>query len=149
MTSMYDALSVAHHVITCCNKQGDWISNLKLQPILYFIQAEFLVTSNYPCFKDELKALDFGAVVPSVHNQYNLFGAAPIPLNLCKSLIPYYASISINDKIMIDTVISVAMQYTASQLAQIVRNQAPWKNAYRRGSGSVISNNSILNYFST
>lgn len=39
---MYDAVSIARFVINYSNKQEYGISNLKLQKIMYFIQAYFL-----------------------------------------------------------------------------------------------------------
>lgn len=39
---MYSALLVAKHIIRRCDELGRTISNLKLQKILYFVQAEFL-----------------------------------------------------------------------------------------------------------
>ena len=40
---MYNALSVARYIIDYYNRHERGISNLKLQKVLYFVQAEFLV----------------------------------------------------------------------------------------------------------
>ena len=56
---MYRALDVAEYVIRKANAIDDPISNLKLQKILYFIQAEFLITKNRPCFREEIEAWGF------------------------------------------------------------------------------------------
>ena len=53
---MYRALDIAHYIIQRCNTTNRTISNLKLQKILYFVQAEFLVTKNQPCFVEEIQA---------------------------------------------------------------------------------------------
>jgi len=146
---MYDALSVAHYIIDYCNERGRGISNLKLQKILYFVQAEFLVSTpnNTPCFKDGIEAWDFGPVVPSVYHQYKLFGSANIPAKMNDVLVPYYEDIASEDQLLINSIVDGASKYTASQLVQITHNQAPWKNAYRRGSNNVITNRAILDYF--
>ena len=39
----YDVLEVCRHVINYSNEQDYGISNLKLQKVLYFIQAYFLI----------------------------------------------------------------------------------------------------------
>ena len=49
---MYSAIDVARYIIAHCNRNGQTISNLKLQKILYFIQAEFLVVQDKPCFQE-------------------------------------------------------------------------------------------------
>lgn len=146
---MYDALSVAHYIIDYCNEHGRGISNLKLQKLMYFVQAEFLVSTpkNTPCFKDRIEAWDFGPVVPNVYHQYKLFGSAIIPAKMNDVLVPYYENIAFEDQLLIDSIVDDASKYTASQLVQITHNQAPWKNAYRRGYNNVITNRSILDYF--
>lgn len=57
---IYSALEVAKYVIYREYNSRHIISNLKLQKVLYFIQAEFLVVNNKPCFKEDIVALDFG-----------------------------------------------------------------------------------------
>lgn len=52
---MYRALTVAEHIIERCNKEGRPISNLKLQKILYFVQAEFWLVLDLCAFQRILK----------------------------------------------------------------------------------------------
>ena len=146
---MFSALSIAHYIIDYCNQRGRGISNLKLQKILYFVQAEFLVSTpdNSPCFRDRIEAWDFGPVVPSVYHQYKRFGSSTIPARMNDVLVPYYESIDYKDQIMIDAIVDSSFNYSASELVDITHHQAPWRNAYRRGFNNVISNDSILNYF--
>ena len=146
---MYSALSVAHYIIDYCNERGRGISNLKLQKLLYFLQAEFLVSTpnRTPCFKDRIEAWDFGPVVPNVYHQYKVFGSSNIPANVNDMLVPFYEEISFEDQMMIDAIVDDASAYSASQLVQITHNQAPWRNAYRRGWSNEISNDAIYEYF--
>jgi len=76
---MYSAINVAKYIIMRCNQQHKTISNLKLQKILYFVQAEFLVEKDSACFKEEIEAWDFGPVVPAVYHKYKVYGCASIP----------------------------------------------------------------------
>ena len=50
---MYSAIDVAKYIIWYCKRQGYRISNLKLQKILYFVQASFLVNQGNPCFFED------------------------------------------------------------------------------------------------
>ena len=54
MGNEYNVLDIAKYVIYYCTKKGYLITNLKLQKILYFIQAIFLVNTGSPCFKEEV-----------------------------------------------------------------------------------------------
>lgn len=148
---MYNALSVAHYVIDYCNHCGHGISNLKLQKILYFVQAEFLVSSPFhaACFTDQIEAWDLGPVVPSVYHHYKVYGSAIIPSVSCSNdpLNGYYQPISNQDQVRINEIVQLTFDYTASELVQITHNQSPWKDAYRPGYNNVITNEAILSFF--
>ena len=57
----YDVLEVCRHVINYSNEQDYGISNLKLQKVLYLIQAYFLIdkTKNASCFDDFPRCRNF------------------------------------------------------------------------------------------
>ena len=59
-------LDVSRYIINYCNENYYLISNLKLQKILYFVQAFFLEAKNEECFREEIEAWDFGPVIPEV-----------------------------------------------------------------------------------
>ena len=42
---MYDALEVSQYIIDYCREKKYCMSNLKLQKVLYYVQAEFLVVT--------------------------------------------------------------------------------------------------------
>lgn len=146
---MYNALSVAHYIIESCNSLNIGVSNLKLQKILYFVQAEFLVSTpaHTPCFSDRIEAWDFGPVVPTVYHQYKIYGSGMIPSRPYGFLNPFYETISPTDQLIINGIVQETSNYSASQLVQITHNQAPWKNAYRQGFNNEITNEAILAFF--
>ena len=137
---MYSILDVARYVIARSNRAGT-ISNLKLQKVLYFIQAEFLVVQNMPCFAEQIEAWDFGPVVPVVYYRYRIYGGAAIPLLQDNSFCPFNRK----DKKLADGVIDECVKYSAAGLTDIVHRQTPWREAYcRRG---VITNESLKEFF--
>lgn len=146
---MYNALSVARYIIDYCNEQGMGVSNLKLQKILYFVQAEFLVSTpnSRPCFRDKIEAWDFGPVVPNVYHQYKIFGSASIPPRINERLTPYLEEILPADQLKINAIVDETSRYSASQLVAITHHQTPWMSAYRRGFNNEITNESILEFF--
>ena len=66
----YRVDTIANYVIRYSNKHNLDVSNLKLQKILYFIQAQFLVNHDRPCFGAKIEAWSFGPVVPTIYNEY-------------------------------------------------------------------------------
>nr|DAO57049.1 MAG TPA: hypothetical protein [Caudoviricetes sp.] len=69
------ALEVAKYILTKCNKDGQPISNLQLQKMLYYIQYEFLKNYGKPLFDDDFEAWKFGPVIPVVYYEYSHMGA--------------------------------------------------------------------------
>lgn len=137
---MYSALDVAPYVISRSNRAGA-ISNLKLQKVLYFIQAEFLVVQNAPCFAEQIEAWDFGPVVPVVYYCYRIYSGAAIPLLQDDG----FCLFNKRDKKLADGVIDECEKYSAAELADIVHRQTPWREAYRRR--GIITNESLKEFF--
>lgn len=158
---MYNVLDICRYVINYSNQKGYGISNLKLQKILYFIQAYFLsyTDSHDPCFSETIEAWDFGPVVPEAYHEYKQYGSGDIPMitsylefdsdNIWDvTRIPYDDNIiSPADKIIINSVIDKFADYSATDLVSLTHNQAPWKNAYIPRMNNLISNEAIREYF--
>lgn len=140
----YKALDVTQYIVKKCNKLKVCINNLKLQKILYFVQAEFLVTKNQPCFDDEIQAWDFGPVVPSVYFRYKMFGSSNIP---CVEKKDISNKISKQDKEMIDDVINHCIKYSTATLTDITLNQTPWLEIYNKSKQNVIPCENIKHFF--
>ncbi len=140
---MYSAVNVAKYIIQRCNQLGKSISNLKLQKMLYFIQAEFLVSQNTPCFGERIEAWDFGPVVPDIYHRYKVYGSASIPSVVDDDYCPFNE----RDKALADDIIEACAKYSASTLVEITHRQSPWISAYHRYSGAPISNESIKFFF--
>ncbi len=142
---MYSALIVAEYIIGYCNENNNSISNLKLQKVLYFVQAQFLVKNNQRCFAEDIEAWDFGPVVPVVYHKYKIFGSAFIP-------IPYDTSgikIQEEDKWYINAIVDACSKFSASNLVNITHSQDPWKKTYNPFERKVISNDIIKEFFSS
>ncbi|MCI8378628.1 MAG: DUF4065 domain-containing protein [Lachnospiraceae bacterium] len=134
-----NAKEVAKYIIAYCGQKGYSISNLKLQKILYFVQAEFLVATGMPCFREEIEAWDFGPVVPEVYRQYKIFGSANIPTFIIRGRM-------LLDDGLINRMVDECAKYTLSQLVEITHNQTPWIEANKM-ERRVIYKDTIENYF--
>ncbi|WP_440445357.1 Panacea domain-containing protein [Phascolarctobacterium succinatutens] len=153
---MYEALLIARFAINYSNKKEYGISNLKLQKILYFIQAYFLITVNKPCFSDCIEAWDFGPVVPVVYHEFKQFGSGNIPKidsyfmgNIFDVKVKKFDDSSIDDcdKRNIESVIDEFKDFSATDLVKLTHSQDPWKNAYVPFANNVITNESIKEFF--
>ncbi len=72
------AIPVAKYIIRECEKEGEPITNLQLQKILYYIHYEFLTKHNRALFEDDFQAWKHGPVVMPVYHRYSFGVARPL-----------------------------------------------------------------------
>lgn len=130
----YDVLEVSRHIINYSNRMGYGVSNLKLQKLLYFVQAYFLAftESGTPCFKEKIEAWDFGPVVPNVYYYFCGYGAMKI--------MNYYDedfSLNYEDRQIIDKIIIEKRDMDPWQLVEeTYRAGGAWDKTYKKGFGN-------------
>ncbi|GHU51536.1 hypothetical protein FACS1894200_11810 [Spirochaetia bacterium] len=120
------------------------VDNLKLQKLLYYSQAVYLVQNGKePLFMDSIEAWDYGPVVPPIYQRYKGYGldtipASPSPLNL-------------NEKELesVDMTLAYYGEMSGLALMSKTHQELPWKESYKQGHpGHVISIDLIYDYFS-
>lgn len=139
----YQVDTIANYVIRYSNKHNLDVSNLKLQKVLYFIQAQFLVNHDRPCFDAKIEAWSFGPVVPIIYNEYNFFGSTDI--NIVNKNVNEI--IDNTDKTSLDSVIERCSLFSNTRLAQITCRQVPWTNAFKMGKENEIKLTDLQEYF--
>ena len=91
--------------------EGDIISNIKLQKLLYYAQGIHLVKHDKPLFKEKIHYHPYGPVVQEVYEKYRRHNGKAIPLP--KKEIKNISKFSEDDKKTLDKHIShlVNMQH--------------------------------------
>lgn len=158
--SMYDVLDVCRYVINYSNDKEYGVSNLKLQKLLYFIQAYFLISKpNSKCFGEKIEAWDFGPVIPCAYHEYKQYGSRNIPYistyykfdktNIWNTERVLFDSsiIAQKDKELINEVVDTFSSYSATDLITLTHNQSPWIDAYEPGMNNEITTDAIKEYF--
>lgn len=135
---MYKAILVAKYIVNYSNSVGNPISNLKLQKLLYYTQAAFLVEKNEKCFDDKIVAWAFGPVVPEVYQVYRVYGREDIPnqkdekevfLDFRKMEIAYKNAQGIKepDRLIVNKVINAYKHVTNPyDLVKKTHEELPW-----------------------
>lgn len=70
---LYNAMDIARYIINYSLDLGKPVSNLKLQKLLYYIQAAFLIEKDKPCFREPIYNWRHGAVVEEVYNNFTSY----------------------------------------------------------------------------
>lgn len=76
---MYNALDVARYIIDYEATQGRTVSNLRLQKLLYFVQAQFIANTpnNSPCFSQKWRLGILGRLFRAYTESTNIVAALP------------------------------------------------------------------------
>jgi uncharacterized phage-associated protein len=142
----YKVDRIADSVIDLCRKRGIDVTNLKLQKLLYYVQAWHLAQFHGPIFAEEVEAWIHGPVVPSIFRRFKAFRWEPINV----ALEPVE---SIEVKAHICGVLNSYGKYSATQLERLTHKESPWLEA-RMGldpdepSQNIISKESMRAYYS-
>lgn len=137
----YSALDVAKYVINHEISQGRSVTNLRLQKLLYFVQAKVLMETDNPCFEDEMQAWEYGPVVPVVYQAYAKYRNFAIEEQ--KNVIDIAQDI----KNYIQDILNYFANTQTFELVQITHGQKPWIEARAKGNRQPISIDTIREYF--
>lgn len=135
----YSALDIAAYIINKSIDDNNPVSNLKLQKLLYYVQAASLVFREKELFYEDIKAWQYGPVVESVYLEYKYYSRYTICEKRELSL-----EIDIESKELIDEVLKSKAIFTAYDLVRLTHEESPWKNTYL---GETIKKDSIKEYF--
>jgi prophage ps3 protein 01 len=140
---MYNAIVIANYIIEYEHSQNRSISNLKLQKLLYFVQAQFFRELGEPCFSDKIEAWSFGPVVVNVYHAYKFYGG----MDITEVKENVYIDISNKDKRIINKVLESFAKVPIYRLVEITHHQTPWMSAIKNFFSNEITNESIQQYF--
>ena len=157
----YNVIDVCRHIINYSIVHDYGVYNLKLQKLLYFIQAYFLTNKkdSSPCFDEKIEAWDFGPVVPDAYHEYKQYGSGDIPSiesyilfdtdNIWNSERVSFVDniIKDEDKLLIDKVVDKFADYSATDLVSLTHRQSPWIDAYVPHQNNEITIDAIREYF--
>lgn len=146
MDAKYSASDIAkwfivHNRVKMADNDADYISNLKLQKLLYYAQGVVLAATNIPLFREDLLAWTHGPVVREVYDEYKEYGSRGIDgEDICLDL----TQIDDTTQELLCEVYDVFGQYSAWKLRNMTHEETPWQNTPRNG---VISLDLIKTYF--
>ncbi|MBW4650748.1 MAG: DUF4065 domain-containing protein [Kastovskya adunca ATA6-11-RM4] len=119
---MLSCFDIANYFIWIANETGSFISNLKLQKLVYYAQAWHIALHNNPLFEEDFEAWVHGPVIPSLYQKYKSFGWQPISEDVAPEL-P-------NDVFQfLDEVAEEYFACDAYELEQMTHAEDPWNCA--------------------
>lgn len=140
----YKVLDIANKLLSRAanNGEGELMSNMKLQKMLYYQQGFHLAYLDTPLFDEEIEAWMYGPVVPCVYNRFK--GNGNSGLEPCSEEI----ELSDLEEALFNEVFQVYGAYSASGLMNMTHNESPWLTT-PTGVGNVISIEKMKEFFKT
>lgn len=74
----YDAVDIGRTTVRLSLDNSLWLTNLKLQKLLYFAWIEYFRTEKKALFDDDFEAWKYGPVVPSVYYDFWQYAGSTI-----------------------------------------------------------------------
>lgn len=133
---MLSCFDIANYFIWLANETGSFISNLKLQKLVYYAQAWHLAIHGDSLFSEDFEAWIHGPVIPSLYQKYKSFGWQPI-LEDANPKIPE------NISHFLDEVAEEYFGCDAYELEQMTHAEDPWNRAREDLASDVPSNETI------
>ena len=141
----YKVLDVAKKLLIRArdNADGDFMSNMKLQKMLYYQQGFHLAYFGTPLFDEDIEAWMYGPVVPSVYDYFKDYGRSGICLED-----EHEISLEEKEEALFSEVYKVYGAYSAIGLMNMTHSETPWKiTPGGPGQGHVIKKESMKTFF--
>ena len=123
--------------------QGEIMSNLKLQKLLYYYQGFHLAFFERPAFDEDIYAWQYGPVVPEVYHSFADKRASIIKTD---DFNEQYEEITDQQKQLLHVILDNYGQLNASALMNLSHQETPWKSTELL---NIISSEKLTSFFKT
>lgn len=141
---MIRATNIANLFLAWASRDGDIITNLKLQKLLYYTQAWYMVNFNKRFFSDSIEAWDSGPIVRDEYFKWKKYQSAPIPYRPTGNEKNNFGNQQID---FLTEFYCVFSHLSATALTSMVHNEDPWKETYALGQNKVIDTKVMRKYY--
>lgn len=138
-------IELAKYIICQLNEKGQTVNHLKLQKLLYYVQAWYLVYTDEPLFDEKFEAWLHGPVLRSVWNYYKAKSVMLDDLPCEKNI---DIELTEEQKQIIADVLEEYGDKTGYYLECLTHSEKPWKDARRKGENTIIENDKMKEYYS-
>lgn len=138
MSTPYSANHVAGLIIDRCEINGEYLTAIKLQALLYFVQTQFILRDNTICIKDSIYAGPNGPYIKSVQKRLEKVPEGVIPYEELKKLFPYEKRMDPHSMSIMQSAVDPAASLGEKELLKTAAAQLPYKKALERDSKQIM-----------
>lgn len=122
----YIAQQIADYIIADAHDSGSFISNLKLQKLLYYVQGWHLAIFDEPLFAERFEAWVHGPVIPELYRKYKDYRWRNIDHDVERPLLEEKTEKFLGE------VLDEYGPLDVRRLEWLTHREAPWVNARER-----------------
>ena len=139
---IHKASDIANKIIKIASESnvGEFVSNMKLQKLLYYQQGFHLAYFEKPLFEESIEAWMYGPVVPSIYEKYKTEGSNG--LSYSSDVI----SLTSKEEALFNEVMRVYGEFSAIGLMNLTHSENPWRET-PVGVGNEISKDKMMRFF--
>ncbi len=142
----YPVLDIANKIIANTDaSQGEIISNLKLQKMLYYMQGFFIAVFDKKLFENEIEAWQYGPVVKEIYYHFKNFGSGAISLKDNTEVL----NLASEEEELFNEVMTEYGQFSAIKLMNMTHEELPWRKIFNENPQGVIPYDLLKEYFKT
>lgn len=139
---------VAKYFLYRAVQDGELVSPLKMQKLVYYAYSWTLVKNKKKLFNEKIEAWPSGPVIPSLYQELKNYGSAPIDEKYLgvtseAGLEAVFSKFPNDIKVTLDKVYESYMTKTAFELVALTHSEQPWTEARKGLSATEASNKSI------
>ncbi len=142
--NMVSAKNVSELFLTWAKQNGDLITNLKMQKLLYYAQAWHLVNFNRRLFDDRIEAWELGPVIPKIYGEYKKYRGNPIPYKISGNEEKPFSERQVQ---FLKQFFNVFSSLSSTALVNMTHNETPWKDNFGKGKNTEIPPSEMKDYY--
>jgi uncharacterized phage-associated protein len=121
--------TIADYFLVTAREEGDYISQLKLQKLVYYAQAWFLALYGEQLFEDDCEAWVHGPAYQVLYDRFRIYGWKPILEPESDEVTRATVDLPVKVKEHLDEIISVFGSESAHNLELMTHREMPWLKA--------------------
>lgn len=142
----YPILHIANKIIANTDvEQGELISNLKLQKLLYYMQGFHIAVFDAKLFENDIEAWQYGPVVRDMYFHFKEFGKSSITLTDDATI----AEMTDEEEELFNEVLAEYSQFSAIKLMNMTHDELPWEKTFNETPQGVITYKLMSDFFKT
>jgi uncharacterized phage-associated protein len=142
----YSALAIANYFLDLAYRDGETITAMKIQKLVYYAHGWSLAATGQPLIDEAIEAWTYGPVIPSLYHEFKRFGSGPITgkATTVELISPSSRSLRLVTPVvcdaetmeLLDTVWEAYGDFSGIQLSNLTHQPgSPWSVVYEKNAG--------------